>query len=63
MRGGKDKLKGSPSKDKEYLKGGLLIRDLWTQGMETIHDMLVMNTDAASYQSKTPEKCLETAEK
>ena len=30
--------------------------------MDSIHDMRVVNTDAVSYQSKTPEKCLETAE-
>ena len=32
------------------------------QGKYSIHDMCVVNTDAVSYQSKTPEKCLETAE-
>ena len=41
--------------------GGLLIRDLWTQGTDSIHDMCVVNTDTVSYQSKTPEKCLGTA--
>ena len=29
--------------------------------MDSIHDMRVMNTDAVSYQSKTLEKCMETA--
>ena len=29
--------------------------------MDSIHDMCVMNIDAVSYQSKTPEKCMETA--
>ena len=33
------------------------------QGTESIHNMHVMNTEAASYQSKTPKKCLETAER
>ena len=28
-----------------------------------MHDMRVVNTDATSYQSQNPEKCLETAEK
>ena len=61
--GGKEKLKGSSSKDKGELKGNLLIRELWTQGTDIIHDTHVGNTDATSYQSKPPEKCLETAEK
>ena len=39
-----------------------MIRDLWVQGKESIHDMRVMNTDVIFYQSKTPGKCLETAE-
>ena len=60
VRGGTDKLKGSPYKDKGYLKGCLLIRDLWVQGTNSINNMHVMNTDATSYQSKTPNKFLET---
>ena len=44
--------------DKGELKRDLLIRDLWVQGMNSIHDMNVMNTDATSYQSKNPKKCL-----
>ena len=31
MRGGKEKIKGSPLKYEEELKGGLLIRYLWMQ--------------------------------
>ena len=42
-------------------KVGLLIQYPWTQGTDSIHDMRVVNTDAVSYQSKTLEKCLETA--
>ena len=34
----------------------------WNQGTDSIHDICVMNTDAASYQSKTPKKCMETTE-
>ena len=30
--------------------------------MHSIHGMHVVNTDAISYQSKTPEKCLDTTE-
>ena len=50
--GGKENIKGSPQKDEGDLKGDLLIRDLWTQGKESIQDMRVMNTDTTSYQSK-----------
>ena len=40
------------------MKGYLLIRYIWTQGTDIIHDMRVANTDAASYQSKKTEMCL-----
>ena len=30
-------------------KGDLLIRDLWQQGTNSVHDMRVVNTDALSY--------------
>ena len=63
MREGKDKLKGSPSKDGGEMMGDILIRDLWTQRTNSIHDMHIVNTDATTYQSKTPKKCLKMAEK
>ena len=44
-------------------KGNLLIRDLWQQGTDSVHDMRVVNTDALSYVRKTPEKCLHKAER
>ena len=44
-------------------KGDLLIQDIWTQGMDSIHGMCAVNTDANSYQSKTQEKCLETTKR
>ena len=50
MRVGKDKIKGPPLKDKGDLKGDLLVRDLWIQRTDSIHDMCVMNIDATSYQ-------------
>ena len=40
-----------------------MIRDLWNQGTDSIQDMRVVNTDDISYQSKTPEKCLYSAER
>ena len=44
-------------------KGDLLIRDLWQQGTDSVHDMRVVNTDALSYVRKTPEKCLHEDER
>ena len=44
-------------------KGYLLIRDIWAQGTEIIHDMCVVNPNAVSYQSKTPDTFLETDER
>ena len=58
----KGKVKVAPPPEKGWEKGGILIRDLWTQGTDSIHDMHVVNTDAVSYQSQNPEKCLETSE-
>ena len=58
--GGKGKATGKGMEatlpEKGEKKGDLLIRDLWTQGTDSIHNMCVVNTDAVSYQSTTPEK-------
>ena len=43
-------------------KGYLLIRDLWQQGTNSVHDMSVVNTDDPTNQKKDPEKCLHEAE-
>ena len=32
-------------------------------GTDSIYNMHVMNTDAVSYQSRTPKKCMETTER
>ena len=40
-------------------KGDLLIRDLWQQGTDSVHDMRVVNTDALAYVCQSPEKCLQ----
>ena len=58
MRGGKakTKVKGAPLKEEGGLKGDILIRDLWMQRTDSIHDIRVVNTDVVSHQSKTPEK-------
>ena len=41
----------------------LLLRDLWQNGTDSVHDMRVVNTDAKSYWEKPPERCLEEAER
>ena len=57
----KSKWKGTESLPPEEgeKKGDLLIRDLWTQGKESIHNMRDVNTDVISYQSKNPERFLD----
>ena len=55
---GKAKGKGieaPPPEDGEE-KEKLLIREVWTQGTDSIHGRRDVNTDAVSYQSKTSEK-------
>ena len=42
----KSKNKGAPPPDKEEDKGDILIRDLWTHGTDSIHNMRVVNTEA-----------------
>ena len=44
-------------------KGDLLIRDLWKQGTDSVHDMRVVNTDALSYVCRSLENCLHEAER
>ena len=42
-------------------KDDLLIRYLWQQGTDSVHDMHVVNTDALTHRTKDPEKCLHKA--
>ena len=51
-------LDNSPLLDATEYKGELLIRDLWYNGTDSVHDMCVVNTVAKSHSSKPPEKCL-----
>ena len=44
-------------------KGDLLIRDLWQQGIDSVHDIRVVNTDALFYVCRSSEKCLHEAER
>ena len=41
----------------------LLIRDFFKNGIDSVHDMRVLNTDSKSHSAKTPEKCLQEAER
>ena len=60
----KRKVKGkeAPRQDKGELKEDILLWDLYLQGMDSIHDTRVVNTDAVSYQSQKPKKCMETTD-
>ena len=49
--------------DKSEQKGDLFIHDVWKRGTVSIHYMRVVNIDALYYQNKSPEMCLQTAEK
>ena len=40
-------------------KGDLLIRELWKNGTDSIHNMRVVNTDSKSHSAKTPGKGLQ----
>ena len=44
-------------------KEDLLIRGIWQNSTDSVHDMRVMNTDAKTHFVKTPEKCLQEAER
>ena len=44
-------------------KGDPMTRDLWANGTDSVHNMRVVNTDAKSYWDKSPEICLEEAER
>ena len=39
-------------------KGGLMLRDLWNNWTDSVHNMCVMDTDAMSYLEKSPERCM-----
>ena len=54
---------GTSPPEKSEQKGYLLIRDHWANGTDSVHDMRVVNTDAKFYWGRSPEKCLEEAER
>ena len=39
----------------------ILIRDLWQNSLDSVHDMCVVNTDAKAHSVKTPETFLQEA--
>ena len=53
----------APSPEATEQKGELLIRDLWQNGTNSVHDMRVVNTDIKTHAVKTPEKCLQQVER
>ena len=53
----------APPPEATEQKGGLLIRDLWQNGTNSVKDMHAVNTDAKPHSGKTPEKCLQEAER
>ena len=60
--GNKDHTVAPPPEVTEQ-KGGLLIRDLWQHGTDSVHNMRVMNTNSHSHRTKEPERCLQEAER
>ena len=54
---------GAPPPEVTEQKGDLLIRDLWKNGTDSVHNMCVMNTYAKSHMAKAPEKGLQEAER
>ena len=58
---GKKYQAGAPPPEVLEKKGDLQIRDLWQNGMDSIHDIHVVNTDAKSHMTKDPDKCLQEA--
>ena len=49
------------TEDSEH-KGYLLIWDLRKKGIESVHNIFIMNTDATSYQERLLEKFLHISE-
>ena len=60
---GNNNQEGVPPLDVTDQKGNLLIRDLWQNGTDSVHDMHVVNTDTKSHITKDTEKCLHEAER
>ena len=50
---------GAPPPEATEQKGDILIRDLYHNGTNSVHNMRVVNTDANTHAVKTTEKCLQ----
>ena len=50
---------GAPLPEATEHKGDLLIRDLWQNWTDSVHDMRFVNTDAKTHAVKTPNNCLQ----
>ena len=61
-RGSTDQDRAPPPEDIEQ-KGDLLIRDLWQNRTDSVHDMRVAKTDAENHTVKISEKCLQEEER
>ena len=53
----------TPLKEATEQKGDLIIHDLWQNGTDSVYYTFVLNTDVKSHSAKTPEKCLQEAER
>ena len=61
-----DRSKNTPSTnniEEMEQKGDLLMCDLWQNGTYSVYYMRVVNTDSEYHSAKTPEKCLQEAER
>ena len=54
---------GAPLPEVTKQKGDQLIRDLWKNGTDSVHDMHAVNNDAKMHRTKDPERCLQEAER
>ena len=53
----------APPPEATEQKGDLLIRNLWHNGTDSVHNMRVVNTDAKSHLENPLEKCLQEVER
>ena len=56
-------LENVPPSEAMVHKGDLLIRDLWQNGTDSLHNMRVVNKYSKSHSDKPTEKCLQEAER
>ena len=54
---------GAPPLEATENKGDILIRNLWQKGTDSVHYMCVVKTGTKYHSRKTPEECLQEAER